>query len=766
MNSFYEELQLIIKQMSSYASFSLGKNELLACKPSFDKLVIIRDNKRIKEALELCFQYDSMPFNGIKDITIALENAHKGIILSPQDFLDIIDGINGTKGIINYIKNVEGNYDSISELTDTLIVCDKLLKTLNECFDAYGQVSNNASDQLRIIRQQLGNIDQTIMDTANNFVRTHHNSVVDGIISTRNNRVCILVKANDKNTYGGFIHGESASGMASYVEPKELIDLNNKKQALLDKEQAEILRILTNCTNLVAQNYHELNNNLKTITLLDVIFAKARWGKENDACVASLSDNKHIILKRAYHPLIDRNKVVKNDYHIDDDVSMLLITGPNTGGKTVTLKIFALSILMTYSGMPITASSADIGFFDNVFIDIGDMQSVEQSLSTFSAHLSNLAYIINHATSSSLILLDEIGSGTDPREGEALAIAVLNYLRQLKCFCVATTHYNRLKTYGKRHKDILVASVLFDEDTLSPTYKYVENITGQSNALTIAQKYGLKKQIINEARFLSKQNQSQEEELIEKLEKQLNEAEQLNQELKAKIQANEKLKNELEKKEEYLKNQLDNAKEKAEDMARKYIEEVKEQADEILAQIRNKQNDVKFHEVLAQAKELDNLIVEDNDDEQEDNIRINDYVEIKQTNQIAKVISIDRNNIILDLNGIKVRSKLNKIRKTNKKIVKKNIKPEKREITIRSMPLECNLIGMRVDEALDILYKYLDNAKMNGLKTCRIIHGDGTGALRKAVHQVLAKDKDIKEFRLGNYNEGSTGATVVTFYGA
>lgn len=766
MNSFYEELSLIIEQMSAYCSFSLGKELLLACKPSFEKLVIKRDNQQMKEALELCYKYGTMPFMGIKDISLALENANKGIVLSPQDFLHIIDVINGTKGIVAYIKNIEGSYPAIKELTDTLVICDKLLNTLSVCFDAYGQVASNASDQLRMIRQGLAQIDQKIMDTANNFVRNHGSSVVDGIISTRNNRVCILMKASDKNTYGGFVHGESASGMASYVEPKELIGLNNQKQSLLDKEQIEIMRILTNCTNLVAQNYHDLYNDLNTITLLDVIFAKASWGKEHDACVATLSDEKHISLQKAYHPLIDAQKVVKNDYRIEDEHSMLLITGPNTGGKTVTLKVIALSVLMTYSGMPICAQSAELGFFDHVFIDIGDMQSVEQSLSTFSAHLSNLAYIIDHATSSSLVLLDEIGSGTDPKEGEALAIAILNYLRQLKCHCVATTHYNRLKTYGKRHEDILVASVLFDEATLSPTYKYVENLTGQSNALTIAAKYGLKKQIVNEARFLAQQNKSQEEMLIEKLEQQLNENERLNQELLSKIQANDKLKKELEQKEQKLNDYLEHAQEDALIKAQEYVDNIKGQADDILAAIRTQQNNVKFHEVLSQTKKLDDLIVEESEDEEDDTIKVGDNVEIKQTNQLATVISIDRNNVILDLNGIKVRSKLSKIRKSHKHVVKKALKPKKREISIRTMPMECNLIGMHVDEALDMLYKYLDDAKMAGLKTCRIIHGDGTGALRKAVHQALAKDKDIKEFRIGNYNEGSTGATIVTFYGA
>ena len=766
MNSYKVDLDVLIEKMSEYCSFSLGKKLLLDTVVSFDRLIIKRDNARIKEALDLTYKYGSMPFSGIKDISDALENANKGIMLRPVDFMNIVDSINCVIGIDNYMHSFSDDVSNIRELSDTLVVCRGLKKHLESCFNSYGEVVDSASKTLYNLRKELIANDASLMSTANNFISKNSNNVIDNIVTTRNNRICVLMKVSNKNSYGGFIHGESASGMAAYVEPVELMHLNNKKLQLLDEIDEEIERILKECSALVKDNYYDLKNNIDTISILDMIFAKAIWGKENDACVADLSDNKIISITKGFHPLIDRKKVVKNSYHIDENHNMLLITGPNTGGKTVTLKVIALSVLMTYCGMPICADEATIPYFDNVFIDIGDMQSVVQSLSTFSAHLSNLAKICDSATDHSLVLIDEIGSGTDPKEGESLAIAIFNYLRKLKVFCVATTHYNRLKQYGKRHDDVLVASVLFDEKTLSPTYKYVEGLTGQSNALTIAKKYGLKKEIVNEAYALVKQSKSNEEVLIEKLEIQISENENLKNELNDKINQYQILNQELAKKQKQLEANYEKYLDKAKIEADEYVNNIKNQADEILKQALNSP-DIKYHEVLKKTKKLEELKSEENKEELDDDFKVNDLVEIRQTGQIAKIIDLKNNNVTLDLNGIKVKSNISKIKKTNRQIVKTKAKKVKTsDMVIRSMPMECNIIGLRKDEAMSVLAKYIDDAKVHGLKQVRIIHGDGTGALRKATFELLSKDKDVKEYHTASYSEGSTGATIVIFHGA
>lgn len=762
-NSFYLELQDIVAKMADYCATTKGKEMLLDSKPSFDKLVIKRDNKRIKEALTITYKYSSMPIVGIRDISMAVNNASKGIVLLGQDFLNVIDFINGTNTILSFMKDLT-EFESIRELTNSLVCLDKLKKILSETFNAYGDVVDGASAELAMVRKKIKQLDDHIIEQANRFIQTHGDICVDGIISKRNNRVCILIKTSNKNSYGGFVHGQSASGMASYVEPSALIELNNQKLVLQEKEAKEVERILRNCSNLVANEAYSLLGNFETITLLDVIFAKASWGKANDACVLDLSEDASINLTKAYHPLIDVKKVVKNNYRLCAPQKMLLVTGPNTGGKSVTLKVIALSVLMTYCGMPMTCEKGSIGFFDNVFMDIGDMQSIESSLSTFSAHLSNLAHICDYATDKSLVLLDEIGSGTDPREGESLAIAIFNYLRKVGCLCVATTHFNRLKNYGKRHDDILVSSVLFDEETLMPTYRYIENLTGQSNALTIARSYGLKKEIIKEATFLNQQNKSQEEILIEKLEKQITENEFLKQQLDEKLEVIKNKEEELKVKQNKIDSILNNYMDKAKLEAQAYLDKVKSEADEILATLINNPN-VKYHEALQVSKAFENVVEEDEANEMiDEEIKVGDFVEIKQTNQIATVVDINKDNVLLDLNGIKVKSKLKKLRKSERRVKLRMPKKERNNFVVKTMPLECNLIGMRVDEALQVLDKYLDDAKVYGLSCVRIIHGDGTGALRKAVHHRLSKDKAIKEYRLGTLSEGSTGATVVTFW--
>ncbi len=371
-----------------------------------------------------------------------------------------------------------------------------------------------------------------------------------------------------------------------------------------------------------------------------------------------------------------------------DPKRILLITGPNTGGKTVSMKVIGLFVLMTYVGIPVTAESAVIPFFDNVFVDIGDDQSVVESLSSFSAHIKKQAEIIRSATENSLVLMDEVGSGTDPKEGESLAISILNYLRDVKATCVATTHYGRLKAYGKRHDDIMVASVQFDQEKLEPTYRFIEGLTGQSNAFEIAERYGLPKSIIKYASFLKEQAKSQEDILIERLETQLNETTLKNDELSKKIAEVKALQESLVKERNQLLKEKDEWHKNAQAEANQYIEEAQH--------IHVKKNQIRpSSHVIPKTK-------------------TNTSVHIRSHNIYA------------------------------------------------SMSLECNLIGMRVDEGIEKMKDYMDQAKIHGLKSLRIIHGDGTGKLRKAVHERLRNDKSVKEFRLGMPQEGGTGATVVT----
>ncbi len=765
------ELNEVLEQVKKYCAFSLGLEAIENTEPSFDKLIIKRDHERMSEALNCVVRFGTMPFAGISDIRLMLANAAKGRTLTPQDFSRELSLIRGIRGILAYEKTLhEVKHDALNDLIGTLVVHQKVERKLASCFNEYGEVMDNATPELRSIRSSLRHADSDIAAAAARFVASHADSVVDSIVTYRNGRAVVLVRASEKNTFGGMVYGDSSSGAASYIEPKALVGPNNRKQELLEKEAEEINRILQDCSREVQAVANEEIANIETCGILDCIFAKAQWGKEHDAVAAVLSEEKAVTLKKARHPLIDPQKVISNNYNLRDPHKVLLITGPNTGGKTVSMKVIGLFVLMTYCGMPVTAEEAVLPFFDRVFADIGDDQSVVSSLSSFSAHVTKQAEVCRSATANSLVLLDEAGSGTDPREGESLAIAILNTLREIGCMTVATTHYSRLKAYGKRHDDILVASVQFDMEKLAPTYKYLEGITGQSNAFEVAERCGLPKSIIKYARFLKNQAKTQEDILIERLEKQLNETELRNEALLKQVEENRKLAEELKKEKAKLEKEKDEWSAKAEREAAGYIEEARKEADEILKEMRQKMETAKYHEVLTtrnRLKQMDEEAAEELSapvDENEE-FEVGDAVELRSSSQVCEVISINRRDITILLNGREVRVKKNQIRHSARIIPKQKpqISVNVRNANIfATMSTECNLIGLRVEEGIEKMDDYMDEAMLHGLKHFRIIHGDGTGRLRKAVHQRLQKNPGVKEFRVGMPNEGGTGATIVT----
>lgn len=764
------ELNVILAQVSKHCAFSLSKEAVLSCVPSFDPLIIRRDHARMKEALMAVVKYGTIPMAGIRDISDMLKNAAKGRTLSANDLNNEIRFIQGIRSIRNYAKElIDFEHPYLDDLISTLIVHEHTEKFLSRCINEYGEVMDSASHELASIRVSIRRSEHDIAQAANRFVATHSDSVVDGIITYRSGRAMILVRASEKNQFGGLVYGDSASGQASYIEPSALVSLNNRRQEFIDREQQEIARILDECSKEVGRVAKEELANLETCTILDTVFAKAAWGAANDACAAELSETKVIELIKARHPLIDPLKVISNTYHIGEPKKILLITGPNTGGKTVSMKVIGLFTLMTYCGMPVTCESAVIPFFDRVFADIGDDQSVVSSLSSFSAHISKQAEVCREATADSLVLLDEVGSGTDPSEGEALAIAILNTLRETGCMVVATTHYNRLKAYGKRHEDILCASVEFDMKALTPTYRYMEGTTGSSNAFEVAQRYGLPRSIVRYARFLRNQAKTEEDTLIERLEEQLSETRRKSEELEAKLKEAEELRSTLNKEKILLEKQKDELREKAEKEAADYVEAARQEADEILENLRNSQQNIRIHEAIGERAKLAKIVKTKQPEipyDPDHEFAVGDAVELRSSNQVCEVISIGKKDMRILLNGREMRVKKDQVRPSVHVIARVKEKPTAtihiadRNI-FASVPLECNLIGLHVDEALNKMGDYMDQAKLHSLKTFRIIHGDGTGRLRKAVHDRLAKDKDVEEFRLGMPNEGGTGATVV-----
>ena len=759
------ELNVILEQVKRYCSFSLGIEEIERLEPAFDPLIIRHRSAQLKEALECVIRFGPMPFGGIRDISMSLQNAAKGRVLTAGELVAEMELIRGIRGILSYEETLECDHAELHDIMSTLTVHEKTEKYLSRCINEYGEVKDNASEELKSIRRQLQSADGEIAAAVNRFMAAHSSSVVDSIVTYRNDRAVVLVKASDKNQFGGIIYGDSASGQASYVEPASVVAANNRKQLLLSREQEEVQKILAACSAQVSAVAEAEMANLETCALLDSIFARAQWGKDRDAIAAELTEEKRLEFTRARHPLIDPEKVVPNDYRLADPHRLLLITGPNTGGKTVSMKIIGLFVLMTYCGMPVTAETAVIPYFDRVFVAIGDDQSVVSSLSSFSAQIVKLAEVARQATGDSLALLDEIGSGTDPREGESLAIAMLNELRSRGTMTVATTHYGRLKTYGKRHPDILLASVQFDMENLTPTYRYLEGLTGQSNALEVAEKYGLPKGIIRYARFLKNQAKTSEDELLEKLERQLNENQQLQEKLEAQLAEAEKKNKQLEHEKRQLEYRREQLKDEAAKEAEEILEEARQKADKVLKELRTMRT-APYHEALAVRHELENRPVKQADvpaAAEDGEYHVHQVVELRTSGQVAEVIAVNKKNLTIRLNGREMKVSREAVR-PSLKVIARTAAPKPTvsfSAPAETVHLECNLIGMHVDEAMDTMAAYVDQAKIARLHTFRIIHGDGSGALRKAVHKALAADRDVKEFRLGMPNEGGTGATVV-----
>ncbi len=760
----YQGLQLeeLLERISRYCFFSKGKEDLLNCIPSLSRLEIIRRTSQTKEALECVIRYGTMPFDGVKDIEEILKVTLRDGICSGYDLLQVVDHERGLNSVKQYLVKVEFDTPLLNELSSSLVSNQPIVNKIESCINNYGEVKDQASSNLLSIRKRLKKIDQELMVAAQKFISSNSSKLMDSIVATRNNRVVVLAKISEKNSLGGFIHGESSSGQTAYVEPACLLSLNNEKQSLISAENEEVERILFECSQVLKEGAHHYLYNLSTLAMLDSIFAKAQYGKSEDGIVATLTDQQDLYLKNARHPFIERKFVVSNTYRLQEPKRLLLVSGPNTGGKTVSLKCIGLFVLMTYCGIPIGCDEATVPFFDEVYMDITDDQSIVHSLSTFSAHISKLAHITNHVTSKSLVLLDEIGSGTDPKEGESLAIAILNDLRLKKCMSVVTTHYGRLKAYGKKHEDILLASVQFDVEKMQPTFKFIEGLTGQSNAFTIAKKYNLKESILKEANHLKQQQKSNEDELIEKLEIQVSKQEKINEELNLKLQEIKNAHIELQKEKDSLILNKEKYMDKAKEEASEYILKIQIEADEFLKTLKMNQ-EVKPHIINQFKHNIDSLV----EDEQEissstHEFVVGDHVSISSSHQIGKIVSMSSNKVVVEINGMKVTTKKDQLQHRVVKETKKMIKKKVVDHIKPKVSLECNLIGYRVEEAITIFEKYMDDVLLANLNNFRIIHGVGTGALRTAIHERLKRRKDI-EFRLGGQGEGGVGATVVSF---
>lgn len=755
------------EQIAAFARFSLGKAWIREAQPSFDELWIKREGQRTSEAMELLIRYGSVPLPGLYDIRQSLEDAKRGKALRPFECNRIAKQGHGVKAVQTYMKEATIETPYLDDLCFAFQDVSALCKEIERCINENDEVMDRASAKLAHLRKSIRLCEGDITKEVQHFIASNAAKLMDTITTTRNNRVCVLVKAGEKNSVRGFIHGESASGQTAYIEPESLLALNNKLTSLKGQEQEEIERILSELSQRIRQEAYALESNQETFALLDAYFAKAEYAKANDACMAKTeAHGDHLYLKQARHPLIDPKLAVANTYEIKAPYRCLLITGSNTGGKTVTLKTIALAACLAQSAMPILAQEAVLPLFSDIFVDIGDDQSIQESLSTFSAHVSKLAYILDHATAESLVLLDELGSGTDPREGESLAVAILDELQQMHAFVLATTHYSALKSYAKQQSDVLVSGVEFDVAAMKPTYRYLEGISGASNAFAIARRYRLKESVLIKAEEMRQAQRTHQDALMEKLEQELHQAMCERDQLREQLAQAEQLKQELQMQKERLRKEADKQLNTLKEEYRSRMEETLQEGEAIIEELKALDHEVKPHVVEEIAYRFHSLNEEKSPEESipTQELAIGDRVAIAGMNAHGEIIEMHKDKVIVLVNGVRMNTKKSELSLMSKPSKQKKSREKgygiQRSTTHFSM--ELNVIGMQVAEAIPMIDKYLDNAILAKLSTVRIIHGNGTGALRKGVHNYLKRDSKVDAYRLGGMGEGGSGATVVT----
>lgn len=772
------EFNKIKEELKKYTTTSAGKDIIEELVP-YDNAFEVREHlEETREAFQLLVKKSAPPFEGLYDVREGIGRAQKGFSLLPVQLLRIANLLRCARRFKDYIshKDEEQSYRVIEDICAGLVPLKKLEEEIFSAIVSEEEISDRASATLFNIRRTLRDKTTSIKSKVNSLVRTYSQYLQESIYTVRGDRYVLPVKVEHKGAVPGLVHDQSSSGATLFIEPMSLVTLNNEIKELRLKEKAEIERILQELSEKVYENIIPVKNNADILWQLDFIFAKAKYGGSLNGICANINEEGHFDIIQARHPLIDPKVVVPNDIYLNKGVTSIVVTGPNTGGKTVTLKTVGLLHIMAMSGLMIPAKEGSkLSFFKEVFADIGDEQSIEQSLSTFSSHMTNIVNIIDNADEKSLALFDELGAGTDPTEGAALAVSILENLKRRGTKVVATTHYSELKAYALRIDGVENASVEFDVETLRPTYRLLIGIPGKSNAFEISKRLGLPNYIIEDAKQGISKDTLKFEDLIQSLQdknikaqKDVREAEiAKEQAIKIKLKYEEKLKK--------FQNIREKATLDAQREAKYIIKEAKEEADRILKDIRELErmgysSDVrqKLEENRKKLKEkLENVESDINKpkDEGKELKTVSEGQEVYLPKFDTKVIVLtkpdSKGEVQVQAGIMKINVKLKDLRETKEsKVEKKERKKKTVNLNLKQVSSSVDLRGMDAEEAIYTVDKYLDDAYIGGLGEVTIIHGKGTGVLRKAIHDMLRSHAHVKSYRLGEYGEGGSGATV------
>ncbi|MDE7312021.1 MAG: endonuclease MutS2 [Eubacterium sp.] len=783
------EYNKIAEQLASYASSDWAKEHCLHLKPMTDQALIEQAQAETSAALARIYRKGSIDFSGIHKIGMSLKRLEVGGVLSIEELLHIAALLDTAKRIKAYGRNDRENVsdDVLDPIFQAVEPLTPLCSEIRRCIVSEEEIADDASSQLKSIRRSIqgmnGRIHNQMTKILNNS--TTRSYLQDAVITMRNGRYCLPVRAEYKNQISGMIHDQSSSGSTLFIEPASIVNLNNELKELYLKEQEEIDRIIADLSNQVAGSSETLLSNYKLLTTLDFIFAKAKLAQEHNGVAPEFNTQGRIRIRRGRHPLLHKKTVVPIDVRLGDDFQLLVVTGPNTGGKTVSLKTVGLLTLMGQAGLHIPAGDrSQLAIFENVYADIGDEQSIEQSLSTFSSHMTNIVTIIKKVTPNSLVLFDELCSGTDPTEGAALAISILSRLLSRGVRTMATTHYSELKVFALSTEGVQNACCEFDVESLSPTYRLLIGIPGKSNAFAISGKLGLPDDIIADARTQITANEQNFEDLIADLqnsratiEKERLEIEQYKQELA-------RLQKQAENKQEKLDSRRDKIIQEANEQALAILKEAKDAADASIrnfhkfgttnpsasdlekerAALRGKMNETESRIAKKQKQPAANNKIPKN-------LILGDSVKVLSMNQRGTVVTLPnaKGDLFVQMGILRIQSNIKDLVLIEDEPASSSKKSSKsgsgkiRMSKASSISAEIMLIGKTVDEAIVVLDKYLDDAYLSHLSTVRVVHGKGTGALRNAVHQHLRRIKYVDSFHLGEFGEGDSGVTIVEF---
>ena len=782
------EYNKIIDMLDNYAISALGKGLVRTLKPMTDINDIKIAQQETSDALSRIYKKGSLPMSGIKDITPSLLRLEVGSTLGMGELLNISSLLTACARAKSYARHDTDEYerDSLDDRFDLLMPLTNTNSEIQRCIINEETMSDDASPTLKNIRRQIQNTNGKIREHLNGLINSSDAKTMlqENIITMRNNRYCIPVKQEYKGQFKGMVHDQSATGSTLFIEPAAVVKYNNELAELAASEQTEIEKILSELSILVHQDIDSIKSNLSIMTELDFIFAKGQLAKAMRGTMPIYdeqdSSKKTINIKQGRHPLIDAKKVVPIDINLGIDFNLLVITGPNTGGKTVSLKTVGLFTLMGQAGLHIPAfDGSKLAVFNDIFADIGDEQSIEQSLSTFSSHMTNTISIIKNADENSLVLFDELGAGTDPTEGAALARAILNHFHNNNILTMATTHYSEIKVFALETPGVENACCEFDVASLAPTYRLLIGVPGKSNAFAISKKLGLPDFIIDVANSFIDSSDKNFEDVINELENSRLALEKEREELKAQKENVDTLQKELEAKTDKINASKDKILKQANEEARDILRDAKEFADNTIRQINkaNNNKDLEAHrsnlgKKLKKAEEKTSYKNTKKPKKQHSakDFKLGDSVNVVSMGLKGTITALpnSKGDAMVQMGIFNSKVNISDLELIDEPVItapnfKKTGSGKIKMSKSASISTEINLIGKTVDEALGVLDKYLDDAYLAHLPQVTIIHGRGTGALRNAVHNHLKRTKYVASFRLGGMGEGDYGVTIVEF---